>query len=176
MNKKDLHEAIGGIDEKYIAEAAAYKRKTKIAMWIASAAAAAACIGGAFFAITALNSPPVIADKVSWPKTVKVGKYYLNGIEGDQYIEVYDDKTICLFGVDTSDMEEIKNTGMDLFINRKYYVIHDKLPFVGLFDDPDTGYEDMPAVVGYGLESEECITFATAEGDILYYYYAEADE
>ena len=98
---------------------------------------------------------------------LKVGKYYLEGGTDKQYIEVYDDHTICLFGYELDeDSEEIQIKESERFTERGYYFLHDVLPFIGVSDDPNPN--DFPAV-GYDYTGENVINF-TAIIDHVHVY------
>lgn len=80
---------------------------------------------------------------------LNVGKYYLSGGTDDQYIEVYPDETICMYGYDgiTSDI-------MPLFESRNSYVIDNNVNFIGLDDG------ENPPVIGYTYSGSNVILFS----------------
>lgn len=87
---------------------------------------------------------------------LKVGKYYLEGGTDEQYIEVYDDKTICLFGYeDDADALDIQKEENKKFTTRRYYVLNESMPFIHLVDEPD----GEAIGTGYSYEGSEVINF-----------------
>lgn len=94
---------------------------------------------------------------------LRTGKYYLSGGTEDQYIEVYSDGTICMYG-----FEGERSEVMELFENRNYYLISDTLRFIGLSEEPtDNIYE---ASVGYGYYNADVITFSDFGVEKQYIY------
>lgn len=93
---------------------------------------------------------------------LKVGRYYLEGGTDGQYIEVYDDKTICLFGYeDDADASDLQKESSKLFTTRKYYALDDTLPFIGLSDEPkDTVSFENGNMIGYSYTGMETINFS----------------
>ncbi len=93
---------------------------------------------------------------------LKVGKYYLENGTDEEYIEVYPDKTICMFGLavrnDTTD-DQRKND--ELFTTRQPYRLSDKTKHINLGDTP----------IGYGYIDENCIKFSDLHNRKLKYIY-----
>lgn len=88
---------------------------------------------------------------------LKVGKYYLEGGTDKQYIKVYDDHTICLFSSELDeDSTELQIRESERFTKRGYYFLDDRIPFIGVSDDPNPVY--FPAV-GYTYTGENVINF-----------------
>lgn len=96
---------------------------------------------------------------------LRVGRYYLSGGTDEQYIEVFPDKTICMYG-----FEGERSDIMSLFESRNSYVIDDKLPFIGLDDG------EHPPVVGYGYCGADMITFSDFGEERQYVYRAAETE
>lgn len=127
MNSKDLFNAVGSIDEKYIAEAepeassATAARKIRFKRYAAVAAAVIIfALGTATIGITTLvlSQRPVGADavppvvEVVSSDTIEFGKYYLDGDTSKQYIEVNAD-TFQLLGVDIEQYVRAFQTWVD---------------------------------------------------------------
>lgn len=85
---------------------------------------------------------------------LKVGKFYLEGGSDDQYIEVFDDHSICLYGY-TPDQSTVALEDSERFTTRKYYWLNDKVPFIGLSETPG---ENTPGP-GYSYTDENTINF-----------------
>lgn len=106
---------------------------------------------------------------------LKVGKYYLEGGTDKQYIEVYDDRTICLFGWELDeDSTELQIRESERFTKRGYYFLDDQIPFIGVSNDPNP--VDFPAV-GYDYVGENVINFtAVINHEYVYqkYVFSEA--
>lgn len=117
-------------------------KKAIIAAIIAGTAAAAAV--SAVFIVK--GNAAADSNRVS---ELKVGRYYLSGGTDNQYIEVFPDETICMYGYDGERCET-----SPLFENRNSYVLNDKLPFIGLDDG-----EHSP-VVGYTYSGSNVILFS----------------
>lgn len=123
---------------------------------------AAACLLTGTVAMTGCSNTNAEAQQDMLVLTeLKVGKYYLEGGTDEQYIEVYDDKTICLFGYeDDADALDIQKEETKRFTTRKYYTLSDVLHFIGVSDEPhDTISPENGNMVGYGYEGSEVITF-----------------
>lgn len=93
---------------------------------------------------------------------LKVGKYYLTSGTDEEYIEVYSDKTICMFGwvLPKEEMEE-RRTNYELFTTRQPYKLSDMVKSITLGGTP----------IGYGYTDENCITFSTPDkGELKYIY------
>ena len=112
---------------------------------------------------------------------LKVGKYYLQGGTESEYIEVYPDKTICIFGLGIDeDATEGQREDALAYETRKYYVLYDRLPSIRLSDTPDASFEDARVngkTKGYSYLSENIISFTdVVDGEYvrkLYVYHAE---
>ncbi len=126
----------------------------------------AGCVALTGCKTTEANDQNVLTDEL------KVGKYYLENGSEEQYIEVYDDGTICLFGYDVSALSEDQIEVAELFTTRNYYTLSDVLPFIGLSKEPkDKVSAENGNNVGYQLVGGNCIGFSPADGEKQYYYY-----
>ena len=112
---------------------------------------------------------------------LKVGKYYLQGGTESEYVEVYPDKTICIFGLKIDeDATEGQREDNEAFTTRKYYVLDDMFLAIRLSDTPDATFKDA-RVNGrpkeYSYLSENVISFTdVVDGEYvrkLYVYNAE---
>lgn len=112
---------------------------------------------------------------------LKVGKYYLQGGTESEYVEVYSDKTICIFGLGIDDdATEGQREDAKAFETRKYYVLDDLLPSIRLSDTPDASFRDARVngkAKGYSYLNENVIDFTdVVDGEYvrkLYLYHAE---
>lgn len=106
-------------------------------------------------------SEPVKINADNLLTELKVGKYYLTSGTDEEYIEVYPDKTICMFGwVLPEEAPEERRANYELFTTRQPYELNDKVKLIKLGNAP----------IGYGYTDENCITFSTPEGVLKYIY------
>ncbi|MDE6728326.1 MAG: hypothetical protein K2J80_10375 [Oscillospiraceae bacterium] len=102
---------------------------------------------------------------------LKVGKYYLQDGTDEEYIEVYSDQTMCLFGFTLpDDASEARRESLKKHTERRYYALSDKVKHIGL---GDTLFPDNWKKPGYSYLSENIICFSTVEGTLNYIYRAE---
>lgn len=174
---------------------------------------AAMCIGGcgASMAVVEPKSDP--EDEVIWwskyyedpsqvPETVKVGRYYKENGTPEEYVEVYDDGTIQMFGYDhikamyelndreTMDQIMSSEEGRNEqgkwkeYLNKRHKYVYDRrVASICFKDGPDgedgyigeEGNEHSP--YGFAYASENTIIFSEKTGHIYHYaeYYVNAD-
>lgn len=119
-------------------------------------------LGGGTFAICSAINKPVATDEEFLPKPdegllteLKIGRYYLEGGTQDEYLEVYDDGTLQIFGFDyfkllceaypeyiatMSDEEfqkykESEQDLVDFWNGRNYYKLRELGKFISLTDN-----------------------------------------
>lgn len=116
------------------------------------------CVGvAAFITITRAGADDtnVIIDELL------VGRYYRSGGTADEYIEVYDDGTMCMYGYESV---------TEIFNKRCYYVLSDVLPFVGLSEEPVEEGATPAGMIGYSYDGPYVLEFSTTDGEVLYIY------
>lgn len=145
-----------------------------------------AMIAGAYFSFSSIESKAVDEENNTVEK-VKVGKYFKeNGTEQD-YIEVFEDGTIQLFGYNFYDeimknsekeiIENLSKTDIDnMKIMTEYYLKRHKykyIPQVRFIDFEDSPYNEQFETSGYGFsyDNENTIVLSRSTGFI--YKYAE---
>ena len=160
-------------------------KKTIITI-IAILAVASAITGGAVISTMSVNSYAVAQNDSSELSELKAGKYVKENGTDDEYIEVFDDGTIQMFGYDywgeliklngkdeiesktEEDKQELRQFG-EYITGRHKYVYNDVLNFIHFKDTPDgdDSYDKSP----YGFEhpNESTIIFDKEAGYIYHY-------
>ena len=144
---------------------------TKTKKIIVSAAAALTLAIGATTCALILNTrnTAVADNETQLVSELKVGKYYLENGTDEEYIEVYPDQTMCMFGYTMpADATEVQKESMKTFIERRYYELAEVVPHIGLGETPSA---DNQYKVGYGYTSQNRIRFSTMDGKTLFYVY-----
>lgn len=102
---------------------------------------------------------------------LQVGRYYLQDGTDDEYIEVYSDQTMCLFGYTLpNDAAGVRRESLKNFTARRYYALSDMGKHIGL---GDTLTPENWKNTGYGYSDENTLLFSTPEGMLNYIYRAE---
>lgn len=146
---------------------------TKMKRAIVGAAAALTLAVGAATCVLIMGQKQsaVAEDGTKLLTELKVGKYYLQDGTDEEYIEVYSDQTICLFGYTLpDDAPEIRRENLKKFTTRKYYALSDMANHIGL---GDTLTPDNWRNTGYSYLGENTICFSTPEGTLNYIYRTE---
>lgn len=145
-------------------------KKVIIGIAIAVACAALVVVGvvlvSARQTVEADNENPTVTE-------LKVGRYYLENGTDEEYIEVYDDRSMCMFGfVMPAEASEVQKESVQIFINRKYYAINSQATFIGLSDAPcDEVSIENGNLIGYSMIGDNCIQFSDPHKGLLNYYY-----
>lgn len=137
---------------------------------------AAACVTAAVtgIVISGSGSRDATADVAQNDRVIlselKVGRYYLEGGSDEQYIEVFDDRTMCLFGDSSGETaNEVQKEEAKKFTSRRYYYLNETIPFIGLSDEPNA--DEIPNV-GYTYDNENVINFTNViDNEYLYQKY-----
>lgn len=157
------------------------------------AAIGIAVLGAASAVIGYFASRPAVADETPYVyPDPKVGKYYLENGTEDEYIQVYDDGTIQVFGLEYFEMNSQRNAELlasvsdeeyeeykkeimkyDAFWKAKHYYIVDR--DVGVISFSDTRPEpDTPSQYGQCLLFDGGDTIVYDESiDYVYHYKAD---
>ncbi len=101
---------------------------------------------------------------------LKVGKYYLENGTDEEYIEVYPDQTMCMFGYYLPE-DELKDLPDQILAKRRknYELFTTRQPYK--LSDTVKGISLGGTSTGYGYTDENCITFSSAHKGLMKYIY-----
>ena len=154
---------------------------------------AVAILGAGTFAVGAYMNRPVLTEDTEAPSQLldelKVGRYYLENGTAEEYIEVFDDGTIQMFGMDycelicevnadmvstmnEEELAEFKSALQEdtVFWNsRHYYVLDTNIPTIGFSDVPVTDEIRIADGCVYTYTDENTIIYDKSLGMIYHY-------